>query len=492
MSYVHLVFPNQLFANLPVNKSISIYLVEEHLFFKHFNFHKMKLAFHRASMKCYADHLTGQGFSLKYIDSTNEQSDIRTLIQSLNAQGISEISITEVDDNWLEKRIKHSCEKFKIGLNVFESPLFINSTNNLNAFFRSTKKTFFQTSFYKNERKRLQLLVNDKNNPDGGKWTYDAENRKKYPKNTLPPATTFPQNTVYWNEAFQYVEQHFNKNIGELNEAWTYPVTFSESQNWLNDFLEQRFANFGTYEDAILATKCINNHSLLSPLLNTGLISPQTVVQHIITYAEQHNIEINNTEGLIRQIIGWREFIRGMYIAKGTFSRNENFWQFTKSMPKSFYTATTGIEPVDNTVKKVLKTGYCHHIERLMILGNFMLLCEIKPNAVYDWFMELFIDAYDWVMVPNVYGMSQFADGGTFATKPYLSGSNYILKMSDYKKGNWCATWDGLFWRFIHKNRAFFLKNPRLSMMVRTWDKKTSTQQSDLLNKAEVFLIDLK
>lgn len=492
MTSAHLVFPHQLLQNLPVNKTTIIYLVEEHLFFRHFNFHKMKLAFHRASMKFYADYLTEQGFSVEYVSSTSAQSDIRTLIKTLSEQAIDKISITEVDDNWLEKRIKHSCEKFKIGLNVFESPLFINSTNDLSAFFRSDKKSFFQTSFYKNERKRLNLLVNENNDPDGGKWTYDAKNRKKYPKNTLPPATRFPKNEIYWNEAFKYVEQHFNNNIGELNEAWTYPISFSESQTWLQDFLEQRFAHFGTYEDAILATKSINHHSLLSPLLNTGLIAPKTIVKQIIQYAKDNNIEINNTEGLIRQIIGWREFIRGMYIAKGTFSRNENFWKFDKEMPKAFYNGTTGIEPVDNTIKKVLKTGYCHHIERLMILGNFMLLCEIKPNAVYRWFMELFIDAYDWVMVPNVYGMSQFADGGTFATKPYLSGSNYILKMSDYSKGKWCAIWDGLFWRFIHKNRAFFLKNPRLSMMVRTWDKKTTDQQNLLLQTAEAYLAHLK
>ena len=160
-------------------------------------------------------------------------------------------------------------------------------------------------------------------------------------------------------------------------------------------------------------------------------------------------------------------------------------------MPAAFYTATTGIEPVDDAIRTVLQTGYCHHIERLMVLGNFMLLCEIDPDEVYRWFMELFIDAYDWVMVPNVYGMSQFADGGLMSTKPYISSSNYILKMSNYSKGDWQATWDGLFWRFMHTHRDFFLKNPRLSMLVRTFDKMTPQKQNAHLQRAEAYLAQL-
>ncbi|MFZ1572803.1 MAG: FAD-binding domain-containing protein [Candidatus Kapaibacterium sp.] len=147
-----------------------------------------------------------------------------------------------------------------------------------------------------------------------------------------------------------------------------------------------------------------------------------------------NDVGLNSIEGFIRQIIGWREFIRGVYVFKGTQERSRNFWNFKNKIPTSFYTGTTGIEPIDNTIKKLIATGYCHHIERLMILGNFMLLCEFDPNEVYKWFMELFIDSYDWVMVPNVYGMSQFADGGLMATKPYISGSSYVLKMSNFKK----------------------------------------------------------
>jgi deoxyribodipyrimidine photolyase-related protein len=184
--------------------------------------------------------------------------------------------------------------------------------------------------------------------------------------------------------------------------------------------------------------------------------------------------------------------MRGVYISKGSYERTKNFWGFKRKIPKSFYDGTTGIPPIDDTIKKVLKTGYCHHIERLMVLGNFMLLCEFDPDEVYQWFMELFIDAYDWVMVPNIYGMSQFADGGLMATKPYISGSNYLMKMSDYKKGEWQEVWDGLFWRFMHVHSDFFLSNPRLSMLVKMFDKMPEEKQKQHLVNANSFIDKLK
>jgi len=180
-----------------------------------------------------------------------------------------------------------------------------------------------------------------------------------------------------------------------------------------------------------------------------------------------------------------------MYQCKGSYSRTRNFWGFKRKIPLSFYEGTTGIEPIDNTIKTLIKTGYCHHIERLMVLGNFMLLCEFDPDDVYKWFMEFFIDAYDWVMVPNVYGMSLFSDGGTFATKPYIGGSNYIKKMSNYKSGEWCKIWDGLFWRFIGKNESVFKKNPRTNMMVISFNKMEKSKKIKHMEIAEVFLNQL-
>ena len=284
------------------------------------------------------------------------------------------------------------------------------------------------------------------------------KNRKKYPKGKIPPKIDLPKNCKVWQEALIYVKEHFSKeNPGELNPIKQYPISFEEAQTFLEQFLTQRFSRVGIYEDAILKESSTLNHSLLSPLMNVGLLQPLEVVNKALSYAEKNNIPINSTEGFVRQIIGWREFIRGMYLCKGGYSRTKNFWNFKRKIPASFYDGTTGIEPIDNTIKTILKTGYCHHIERLMVLGNFMLLCEFDPTDVYKWFMELFVDSYDWVMVPNVYGMCLFADGGTFATKPYIGGSNYIKKMSNYKSGQWCEVWDAYF-EVCDQTSRFFLE----------------------------------
>lgn len=264
--------------------------------------------------------------------------------------------------------------------------------------------------------------------------------------------------------------RQFPENPGEANR-FSYPTTHREARHWLRQFLIERFHDFGPYEDAISTRHRVLHHAVLTPALNIGLLTPREVVDDVLEHAREHAVPLNSVEGFIRQIIGWREFMLGVYHEVGVRARTSNFWGFSRRLPRAFYTATTGIPPVDATLRRVIETGWCHHIERLMILGNFMLLCRIHPDDVYAWFMEMFIDAYDWVMVPNVYGMSQFADGGTFTTKPYLSGSNYLLKMSDHPKGPWCAVWDALFWTFIADHETFFASHPRLGMMQRQLDR---------------------
>jgi deoxyribodipyrimidine photolyase-related protein len=255
--------------------------------------------------------------------------------------------------------------------------------------------------------------------------------------------------------------------------------------------LQNRFEKFGIYEDAIVANESVLHHSVLSPMLNIGLLVPQQIIHRTIEISTKKQIPLNSLEGFIRQIMGWREFIKIVYEREGIKQRTKNYWNFKRKIPKSFWEGTTGIAPIDITIKKILANGYCHHIERLMVLGNFMLLCEFDPDEVYQWFMEMFIDAYDWVMVPNVYGMTQFADGGLMTTKPYISGSNYLMKMSDYEKGEWQQVWDGLFWRFMHEHRSFFLSNPRIGMLVHTFDKMSDEKKQVHLSFANQFLQQL-
>lgn len=483
-----LIFPHQLFEEHPaVNKNKSVYIIEEYLFFSQYKFHKQKLLFHSSSMKFYQDYLERKKLKVIYIDSNNELSDIRKLILHLKEKGIQEIHFADVADNWLEKRIKQTAEKTGIIIHEYPSPCFLSIREELNEYFGGKKK-YSQTDFYIKQRKKFGILLNEDGSPTGGKWTYDSDNRLKYPSNKKPPKVNFPAINKYTREAIEYVQKNFPNNYGVINEQFSYPVTFEESKKWFQQFLETRFEEFGAYEDAIIANEIVLNHSLLTPMLNAGLLTPEHILKTAIAIAGKKKIPLNSLEGFIRQIIGWREFIRAVYELKGSEQRTKNYWGFKRKIPESFWNGTTGIEPLDITIKKVLQTGYCHHIERLMVLGNFMLLCEFDPNEVYRWFMELFIDAYDWVMVPNVYGMSQFADGGLMSTKPYISGSNYLMKMSDYQKGDWQLIWDGLFWRFMDKHRKFFLSNPRLGMLIKTFDRMSAGKKSQHLSSAEYYL----
>ncbi len=486
-----IIFPHQLFEqNVLISTCDEIYLVEEWLFFRQYNFHKRKIAFHRASMKFYESYLRKKNIKVLYIDAFSEIADVRKLIPYLKENGVTAFEYTDTTDYWLEQRISKESNRLGIEIKKYPSPMFLNTTGEINSFF-SDKKRMFQTDFYKHQRLSRNILLDKNKKPEGGKWTYDDENRLKYPKGKIPPETNFLKPSHFNKEAITYTQKYFSDNYGELNTEFIYPTTFVESKNWLNDFFKTRFSAFGDYEDAIVSNENILNHSVLTPMLNAGLLTPQFITDEALKYASEHKIPLNSLEGFIRQIIGWREFIRGVYELKGREERTKNFWGFTRKIPTSFWNGTTGIEPLDITIKKVLRSGYCHHIERLMVLGNFMLLCEFDPDEVYRWFMEMFIDSYDWVMVPNVYGMSQFADGGLMATKPYISGSNYLIKMSNYNKGEWQKVWDGLFWRFMHTHRTFFMQNPRLGLLIRSYDKMSELKQKAHLSIAEKFLNSL-
>ena len=475
MKNIFIILPHQLFEESIVLKNSfdEVYIIEEFLFFKALRFHKQKLDFHRQTMLAYEKYLIDNGLNTKYIKTNEEESDLRIFLKKLPSK--VHIHIYDPHDNWLEKRLNNHTN-----ITTYKSPSFLSSKAFIDNYFNSKKIPYKHHDFYIKQRKELGILIDAMQQPIGGHWSFDKENRKKYPKNKQAPQikSYARDEKTTWD----------NQGIGQLTKQRLYPINFKEAKIWLDCFLKERFHEFGIYEDAIVSNEHFLNHSILSPMLNCGLLTPNYVITRAMDFGLKNNIPIASLEGFIRQIIGWREFILGLYQHKGTFSRNQNFWKHTYSMPESCYDATTGIPPVDDAIKKVLKTGYNHHIERLMILGNFFLLTEIKPNAVYQWFMEMYIDAYDWVMVPNVYGMSQFADGGLFATKPYISGSNYILKMSDYKKGEWSAIWDALFWRFMIKHENFFNNNYRMKMLITQFHKRDSFIKKELFETAEKFL----
>ncbi|MCX6320007.1 MAG: cryptochrome/photolyase family protein [Bacteroidetes bacterium] len=488
---VSLVFPHQLYLQHPsLDKGRPVYLVEESLYFTQYPFHQQKIVLHRASMQYYADRLRSDGYTVHYIEAIREESDIRVLIQALAAQQITIIHYTATTDNWLEKRIQESTRSAGMQYVRTDSPNFLNRMEAVNPYFDQRKK-YFQTDFYTWQRKERKILLDNSGQPAGGKWTFDTDNRKKIPKGESIPVTGPGPSNDYIKEAIAYTKQHFAHHNGEAQPLF-YPITHSDAEAWLDRFLSERFEKFGIYEDAIVASEHFLYHSVLTPMLNIGLLHPQQIIDKALGAAQRFQTPLNSVEGFIRQVMGWREFIRIVYEREGSRQRTTNYWGFTRKIPPSFWNGTTGIVPVDKVIQKVWKTGYSHHIERLMILGNFMLLCEFDPDEVYRWFMIMYADSYDWVMVPNVYGMTQFADGGLMTTKPYISGSNYIVKMSDYKAStasdSWNAIWDGLFWRFMHVHRSFFQQNPRLNMLLHTFDKMPAEKRNAHLQQAESFL----
>lgn len=497
MTVATLIYPHQLFKNHPaIQQGRDCWLVEDPLFFgndPHWptSMHGQKLLLHRASMKAYAAELTVQGHRVHYVEAVAGAAvDSAELLARNLPSAVKSLHLADPADHVLLRRIRRFAEAKSLEVVVCPSPNFLSPADFLETHLAHKKKPFM-AKFYEMQRKRMQILVEPDDKPTGGKWSFDAENRAKLPKAHVPPAEPFSRSSAFTTEAAAYVSGKFPQHLGRL-KSFRWPVTRAAAESWLDEFIDQRLALFGLYEDAISTQHVTIYHAAITPMLNIGLLDPQDVIDRIMAKAAGSDIPMNSLEGFIRQVIGWREFMHGLYRHRGSEIRKGNFWHFERALPQAFYDATTGIPPIDRVIRQLLDDGYCHHIERLMILGNFMLLCRIKPDDVYRWFMELFIDSYDWVMVPNVYGMSQFADGGTFTTKPYFSGSNYVLKMSDEPKGDWCAVWDGLFWSFIGDYTPFFLKNPRLSMMARSWEKQSPEKQEAHRAAADRFLANLK
>ena len=482
---VTFIYPNQLFDPHPaIARNRAIFLIEDPLFFgdkKYFlNYNKKKILLHYISMSYFARRLDKKGYKVRKIQHTELLgSDYTTTL--IKDHEISKIHIAEVVDYELNIRIKDASKKTGAKITIYDSPnFFLSNTDVKNDF--ANKRFYFMANFYKKQRKRYNILLDSNDQPTGGKWSFDEQNRKKLPKNiSLPDEFKIDFDNDLFTKSVNRVESNFSNNLGSMRD-FNFPCSHEHALEAFENFLDNKLELFGPYEDAIPKINSNLFHSVLTPYLNIGLINPKKVIELVIEKSQEKAIPINSLEGFIRQIIGWREFIRGIYQERGVKQRTENFWRFRNKIPASFYNGATGIDPVDFVIKKSRENAYAHHIERLMIMGNIFFLLRIDPDYVYKWFMEFYIDAYDWVMVPNVYGMSQFADGGLMSTKPYISGSNYILKMSDYKKGNWSKIWDALYWEFIKDERAFFLKNPRMAMMVRLYDKKTSEMKNEYKN----------
>lgn len=495
MKTIALIFPHQLFSQHPALKLKPdlVVLVEDSLFFfdPHHPapMHKQKIWLHRASMKRYEVALEAKGLRVRYLDYNRRKPLLADQLQQLG-KGKKSFLAADPTDYLLKKRLEAFCIQSKSELKILSSPAFLNSSEE-NQEYLSGKKRWFMADFYKFQRRRLNILM-DGDEPEGGKWSFDEENRKKVPKKLLSSIPTHLQlkRDAFDEEAKEYVTSTFADHPGQL-DTFYYPTSAKDARKWLKVFLEQRFKLFGAYEDAIVESQSWLWHSVISPSMNIGLLTPKEVVKATLQFSKEHEVPLNSLEGFLRQIIGWREFMRASYEELGVKMRTSNHWQHTRKMPQAFYDGTTGILPIDDTIQRVLDTGYCHHIERLMVLGGFFFLCEVDPNEIYRWFMELFVDSYDWVMVTNVYAMSQHADGGLITTKPYFSGSSYVRKMSHYKKDAWCDVWDGLYWRWIDNHKDELAKNPRWAMMCASARKMAPEKMSAHHEHANHFFLQL-
>ncbi len=487
-----LILGNQLFPlkNLENYRNDHIiYMSEDYELCTYEKHHKLKLLLFLSSMRSYGENLKKNKFKLIYsqIDSYDfKKKYLEKLNLIINSKKIKEVTSFEIEDKFFENKIKNFLRKSKIKWNVINSPMFLNSREDFKNYLSTTKRPFM-ASFYKDARKKLNILIEKNGNPEGGKWSFDKDNRNKLPKNVKIPKLPKIKQTKHTENLKPIINQMFSNHPGNTKDFWL--ATEQEDViRLLNFFIKEKSQLFGDYEDAVDQSNNILFHSALSPYLNLGLITPDIIITKIMSFNKKNKIKINSLEGYIRQLIGWREFMRGIYQNYSSEMENKNFFGQSRKMKDSWYSGTTGLPPLDYAIKNALNYGWSHHIERLMILSNIMNLCEIKPQIVYKWFMEMFVDSSDWVMVPNVYGMGLFSDGGIFATKPYICGSSYFMKMMDFKKGDWCNIMDGLYWRFINKNRKFFLKNPRLSMMVRIFDKMKKDRKKLILSEAEKFI----
>ena len=491
MKKLFVILGNQLFhpENLKKIGCNEVFMSEDYGLCTYEKHHKLKIYLFLCAMREYRDELERQDIKVHYYslkDREKDESYFKFLKNFISKQNVDEINFFEIEDKEFEKHILNGLKEENLNYEIHSSPMFMFTREEFNNFNKNIK-IFRLSSFYTYGRKKFNILVDRERKPIGGRWSFDSENRKKIPKNISLPETPKFLKSKYHDEVCELISENFSSHPGKMNEIW-FPIRRRDAEKYLDIFLKERFENFGVYEDAMVKGENFLFHSCLSSSLNIGLITPADIINKIINFSEKNHIPLNSLEGYIRQVLGWREFIRGIYQVKGEFQIEQNYWSHNKKLTSSWYEASTGILPLDDSINKAIKHGYNHHIPRLMVISNIMNLCEVNPKEIYKWFMEMYIDASEWVMVPNVFGMATYADGGLMSTKPYTCGSNYILKMSNYPKGEWCDVVDGLYWRFTEKNIDFYQSNPRLSFLARTLDRISKDRKSYIFKKAEDFI----
>ncbi len=472
----------------------QVLMIESTARSSHLKFHKQKLLMVLSAMRHFKLALEAKGFCVIYGQFPSFEAGLAAYLEAFPK---AVITLMQSAEYGMTQRISSLVANLGGELKVVPNTLWLSSQADW-ASYAKGKKTYRMEFFYRQMRRKTGWLM-DGAEPLGGQWNFDSENRQVPPKNHLfPPKLDFAPDSLTL-ETKEFVEEHFPDHFGSL-ENFSWAVTREQALEALAHFLEFRLYYFGAYEDAMVDGETQLYHSLLSPAINIGLLSPQEVCEAALAYLGQ--VPLPSLEGFIRQILGWREFMHHVYDTLMPDFRAANQYNQTRVLPDFYWNAKTPMRCVSQAVQQVWDTGHAHHIQRLMVLGNFALLAGIRPQAINDWFLLGFVDAFDWVVTPNVIGMSQYADGGTFTSKPYISGAGYIARMSNHCQhcvynpketiGSSACPFNSLYWNFIDQHLISLSSNPRMSLMVANWNKRHTDDKKAILEQAAMVLSQLE
>lgn len=459
--------------------------------------HPKKIALVFAAMRKFARSLEADGWNVAYTrldDPLNSGSIPGELLRRAEEHGTRKVIGTRPGE-W---RLIEALEDMPLEVVLNEDDRFVASHAEFERW-ADGRKQLRMEYFYREMRRKTGLLMNG-SEPAGGKWNYDHDNRKPASSDLFAPAPLWfePDDTV--REVLDLVLRQFPDNFGALS-SFGYATDRAQAEAVLDHFIDNALPRFGDFQDAMLTENRFLYHALISAYLNIGLLDPLTVCRRVETAWKEGRAPINAAEGFIRQIIGWREFVRGIYFQEGPGYTQRNALDHNRDLPPMFWGAKTKMACMESVVRQTRDEAYAHHIQRLMVTGNFALLAGLDPMQVHEWYLSVYVDAFEWVEAPNTLGMSQFADGGVFASKPYVSSGNYINRMSDYcgscsysvkdKTGHQACPFNLLYWHFLVRHRNRFERNPRMAQMYRTWDRMTEHRRATVFENAQEFLEEM-
>ncbi|ANJ00185.1 deoxyribodipyrimidine photolyase [Polynucleobacter wuianus] len=462
--------------------------------------HQAKIALFLSAMRHFAQSLKTLGYPITYLKNS-PLSIIDALKEKLQQEKITQLVCMEPGEWRLKQQIEKLAVELKLQLDMREDKHFFCSRQEFTNW-AAGKKEFRLEYFYRLMRKTHNILVDVDGNPEGGQWNFDQDNRKPFPKKGpgIIDDPVFFEPDAITQEVIAYVSKAYAKHPGSL-EAFRWPVNRDQALEALNYFVEYRLRNFGTYQDAMWTDTPYGWHSILSSSLNLKLLNPREVISAVIDAWKKYSLDLSTVEGFIRQILGWREFVRGMYYLDMPKMAQDNYYEHQRTLPKWYWDGKTNMACMKDAIGQTLKYGYAHHIQRLMVTGNFALLAEVLPSAVCDWYLAIYVDAIEWVELPNTAGMALFANGGRFTSKPYIASGAYIKRMSNYcdsckykpevRFGETACPVTTLYWNFLIKHRTQFEASPRTRLMTANLKRISDADQQSIVQHAQHVLTHL-